>query len=150
MRSFRTFVVSGNSARIGRASWEVTGPVGSPVEGIEVSSAKIKVGGIVLCGGRSSRMGVPKLSLPFGPELMLQRVVRLLSTVVDPIIVVAAPGQELPPLDPSVAIIRDRREARGPLEGHRPRDWPPCRKTSPRPMPQAVTFRYSCQASCSE
>jgi molybdenum cofactor guanylyltransferase len=87
------------------------------VEGIEVSSAKIKVGGIVLCGGRSSRMGVPKLSLPFGPELMLQRVVRLLATVVDPITVVAAPGQELPTLDPSVTIVRDRRESRGPLEG---------------------------------
>ena len=73
--------------------------------------------GLVLCGGRTSRMGVPKLSLPFGPELMLQRVVRLLSTVVDPIVVVAAPGQELPPLDPTVIVVRDRREARGPLEG---------------------------------
>ena len=31
---------------------------------------------IVLCGGRSSRMGTPKALLPFGPELMLQRVVR--------------------------------------------------------------------------
>ena len=74
-------------------------------------------GGIVLCGGRSSRMGAPKLSLPFGPELMLQRVVRLLSSVVSPIVVVAAPEQEVPPLPPSISIVRDRREARGPLEG---------------------------------
>ena len=37
-------------------------------------------GAIILCGGRSSRMGLPKLALPFGPELMLQRIVRLLPT----------------------------------------------------------------------
>ena len=35
-------------------------------------------------------MGVPKATLPFGPEMMLQRVVRLLGSVVSPIVVVAA------------------------------------------------------------
>jgi molybdenum cofactor guanylyltransferase len=74
-------------------------------------------GGIVLCGGRSSRMGLPKATLPFGPELMLQRVTRLLAEVVAPIVVVAAPGQQLPRLPPHIAIARDRREGRGPLEG---------------------------------
>ena len=38
--------------------------------------------GIVLCGGRSSRMGYPKALLPFGPELMVQRVVRIASEIV--------------------------------------------------------------------
>jgi CTP:molybdopterin cytidylyltransferase MocA len=33
--------------------------------------------GIVLCGGKSTRMGSPKALLPFGVETMLQRVVRL-------------------------------------------------------------------------
>jgi len=51
-------------------------------------------GGIVLCGGRSTRMGVPKATLPFGSETMLQRVVRLLASVVSPIIVVAAREQQ--------------------------------------------------------
>lgn len=74
-------------------------------------------GGIVLCGGKSSRMGRPKATLPFGPELMLQRVVRLLSEAIGPIVVVAAPGQELPPLPEGVRIARDQREGRGPLEG---------------------------------
>ena len=37
---------------------------------------------IVLCGGKSTRMGTSKALLPFGPETMLQRVVRLLSEVV--------------------------------------------------------------------
>ena len=76
-------------------------------------------GGIVLCGGRSTRMGTPKALLPFGPETMLQRVVRLLGTVVSPLVVVAAPDQELPALPDSVGVTRDEREGRGPLEGLR-------------------------------
>src|SRR5262249_38075414 len=47
----------------------------------------------------------------------LSRVVRLLGEAVDEIVVVAAPGQELPPLPPGVRVARDQREARGPLEG---------------------------------
>lgn len=77
----------------------------------------MKIGGLVLCGGKSSRMGLPKATLPFGPETMLQRVVRLLSEVVQPLVVVAAEGQELPPLPAGVRIVRDQRPERGPLEG---------------------------------
>jgi molybdopterin-guanine dinucleotide biosynthesis protein A len=76
-----------------------------------------RVGGIVLCGGRSSRMGQPKAWLPFGDELMLPRVVRLLGQVVSPIVVVAAPDQEVPPMPAEVAIVRDPEEGRGPLQG---------------------------------
>jgi molybdenum cofactor guanylyltransferase len=76
-----------------------------------------RVGGIVLCGGRSSRMGRPKAWLPFGDEVLLQRVVRILSEVVDPIVVVAAPDQELPSLPPITVIARDNREGLGPLNG---------------------------------
>lgn len=64
-------------------------------------------------------MGVPKATLPFGAETMLQRVVRLLGTVVSPIVVVAASGQSLPALPDGVTVTRDEREARGPLEGLR-------------------------------
>jgi molybdopterin-guanine dinucleotide biosynthesis protein A len=80
-------------------------------------SAYLRVGGIVLCGGRSSRMGRPKAWLPFGGELMLPRVVRLLSEVVTPVVVVAAPGQDVPPLSDAVRIVRDEIEGRGPLQG---------------------------------
>jgi molybdenum cofactor guanylyltransferase len=73
----------------------------------------------VLCGGRSTRMGVPKATLPFGPETMLQRVVRLLSGVVAPIAVVAARDQRLPELPSNVILTVDEREQRGPLEGLR-------------------------------
>jgi molybdenum cofactor guanylyltransferase len=73
--------------------------------------------GIVLCGGRSSRMGRPKAWLPFGDEVLLQRVVRILSEVVHPIVVVAAPGQDLPLLPESIRVVRDEREYLGPLNG---------------------------------
>ncbi len=76
-------------------------------------------GGIVLCGGRSTRMGVSKATLPFGPETMLQRVVRLLGTVASPIIVVAAREQSLPELPGDITVARDEREQGGPLEGLR-------------------------------
>lgn len=77
----------------------------------------LRVGGIVLCGGRSSRMSRPKAWLPFGDEVMLQRVVRLLGTVVSPVVVVAAPDQELPSLPSEARKVRDATEGRGPLQG---------------------------------
>ena len=73
-------------------------------------------GGIILCGGRSSRMGLPKWSLPFGPETMLERIVRLLGEVCSTLVVVAASDQSLPKLAAGVIVARDRREDRGPLE----------------------------------
>ena len=79
----------------------------------------LKKGAIVLCGGKSSRMGQDKASLPFGPELMLQRVVRIISQVIDPcaIVVVAASEQILPELPEPIIVTRDERPQRGPLEG---------------------------------
>jgi molybdopterin-guanine dinucleotide biosynthesis protein A len=77
------------------------------------------MGGVVLAGGQSTRMGTAKALLPFGPETMLQRVVRLLGTTVSPIVIVAAREQELPPLPSGTIVARDEREARGPLEGLR-------------------------------
>src|SRR5207245_3248051 len=77
----------------------------------------IQVVGIVLCGGQSKRMGRPKAWLPFGDEVMLQRVVRILGGVVGPVVVVAAPDQELPALPDSVLIVRDEEKGRGPLQG---------------------------------
>ena len=76
-------------------------------------------GGIILCGGKSTRMGTSKALLPFGPETMLQRVVRLLGAVVSPIVAVAAFDQVLPDLPADIIITRDEREGRGPLEGLR-------------------------------
>jgi molybdopterin-guanine dinucleotide biosynthesis protein A len=75
------------------------------------------IAAVILCGGESRRMGRPKAWLPFGPEVMLQRVVRLAGTVAEPIVVVAAPGQDLPELPAAVSIVRDEISGRGPLQG---------------------------------
>ena len=80
---------------------------------------------------------------------MLQRVVGLLGTVVDPIVVVAARDQELPELPPAVSITRDEQDARGPLEGLRAGmkalPLPQMRRMSP-----VATFRCWCRHSCSD
>lgn len=80
---------------------------------------QVKHGAIILCGGRSSRMGSSKALLPFGNEGMLERVVRLVGEVVpkDSIVVVAAQGQALPPLAAEIHVTHDRKNDRGPLEG---------------------------------
>jgi molybdopterin-guanine dinucleotide biosynthesis protein A len=74
-------------------------------------------GGIVLCGGQSKRMGRPKAWLPFRGEIMLPRVVRLLGEAVAPVVVVAAPEQDVPPLPEAVSVTRDSEKGRGPLQG---------------------------------
>lgn len=79
----------------------------------------MRLGAVVLCGGESRRMGRSKAWLSFGPERMLQRVVRLVGAVegMGPVAVVAAPGQDLPPQPHSVTIVRDPVSGRGPLQG---------------------------------
>ncbi len=75
--------------------------------------------GVILCGGESSRMGVPKAWLDFGGETLLARTVRTVAAVASPVVVVAAPGQDVPPLPISagVAVVRDALRGRGPLQG---------------------------------
>ena len=76
-------------------------------------------GAVILCGGKSKRMGTCKALLRFGAEAMLQRVVRLVSGVVPEknVVVVASAGQDLPALPAGVEIAYDRQASRGPLEG---------------------------------
>jgi molybdopterin-guanine dinucleotide biosynthesis protein A len=69
---------------------------------------------IVLCGGRSRRMGRDKWSLPFGDETLLERTVRCVREVVDEVWVVAREGQEI---EGDYRIVRDPAEGLGPLAG---------------------------------
>jgi molybdopterin-guanine dinucleotide biosynthesis protein A len=69
---------------------------------------------IVLCGGRSRRMGRDKWSLPFGDETLLQRTVRLAREVVDEVVVVAREGQDV---EIDAPVVRDPAEGFGPLAG---------------------------------
>ena len=68
---------------------------------------------IVLCGGRSTRMGRDKGSLPFGGEILLARVVRIVRQAVDDVVVVAREGQTLPD---GFEAVRDPAEGLGVLE----------------------------------
>lgn len=76
-----------------------------------------EMAGIILCGGESRRMGQSKAWLDFGPEKLLQRVVRLVSSAASPVVVVASPGQDLPTLPDDVRVVRDAVQGRGPLQG---------------------------------
>ena len=74
--------------------------------------------GIVLAGGRSRRMGTPKAWLDWHGEPLLRRVVGLVARGAGgPVIVVRAPGQELPELPAGVRVVEDAREGQGPLQG---------------------------------
>jgi len=81
--------------------------------------AREGVAGVVLCGGRSRRMGRSKALVEFEGRPMLVRIIRRIAPVVEPIVVVAAPGQPLPPLPDNVRVAHDAVAGRGPLEGIR-------------------------------
>ena len=80
-------------------------------------SFSLSCGGIILAGGHSTRMGTSKAHLPFGNELMLQRVVRIVGESVHPVVVVCAVGQDLPALKSHVIIATDQVAEQGPLQG---------------------------------
>ncbi|MEZ4299439.1 MAG: molybdenum cofactor guanylyltransferase [Polyangiaceae bacterium] len=75
------------------------------------------LGAVLLCGGRSSRMGRSKADLPFEGEPLVARVAGRLLAVCSPVVVVAAPGQALPELPGAVAVVRDAVSGNGPLQG---------------------------------
>jgi molybdopterin-guanine dinucleotide biosynthesis protein A len=62
-------------------------------------------------------MGAPKAWLPVGGEPMLARAVRAVGGAVGRVVVVAAPGQDVPPLPTGVRVVRDEVDGRGPLGG---------------------------------
>lgn len=76
-----------------------------------------KLSAIVLCGGRSSRMGQDKACVMFEEEPLLARTCRRLANVADPIVAVAAPGQQLPSLPPAILLTYDSTPHEGPLAG---------------------------------
>lgn len=76
-----------------------------------------RLGAIVLCGGGSTRMGASKAWLDFDGRPLLERVVGVVTQAADPVVVSAAPGQDLPRLDPRVSVVRDTVAGAGPLQG---------------------------------
>ncbi len=74
--------------------------------------------GVVLAGGRSSRMGVPKAALEWHGSTLLARTVGILARATGgPVVVVRASGQDLPELPKRTVVVDDRRDGKGPVEG---------------------------------
>jgi molybdenum cofactor guanylyltransferase len=70
---------------------------------------------IILAGGRSSRMGLPKAALPFGPSTILERLIETLRVAFAEVVIVAAPECDEPfSIDRTLA-----GRARDLHEGHR-------------------------------
>ena len=69
--------------------------------------------GIVLCGGRSSRMGRAKAWLPWFGRPMIEHVVDCLLPAVDEVVVVTSAELDLPPRP--ARVVSDRMPERGPL-----------------------------------
>ena len=70
---------------------------------------------IVLAGGKSSRMGTSKALLRFDGEPLIVHVVATLRRLFDEVVVVAAPGQDLPAMP--VTLVRDGVAYQGPVGG---------------------------------
>ena len=69
---------------------------------------------VILCGGRSSRMGHDKATLLAGAETFLDRAIRVAREIAGDVIVVARASQAIPP---GVRVVNDPVEDLGPLAG---------------------------------
>lgn len=73
------------------------------------------LGGVVLAGGRSTRMGSPKADLDWHGIPLVVHVARAVAAATrGPVVVVGAPGQPLPD---ELTVVRDPEPDRGPLMG---------------------------------
>lgn len=72
---------------------------------------------IILCGGRSSRMGRAKASLPLGGRTFLERAIDAVSQTCSVTVLATAPGQSLPRVHWNCIVVEDAQEGSGPLFG---------------------------------
>ena len=93
------------------------------VAGASGQNHPMRLGSIILTGGKSDRMGKPKASLPFGDNTLLGRTVDMLLSCTYPVVVVARDTNqveaELPPVPLEADIVHDPEEHQGsgPLAG---------------------------------
>ncbi|HYK70739.1 MAG TPA: molybdenum cofactor guanylyltransferase [Streptosporangiaceae bacterium] len=74
--------------------------------------------GVVLAGGRSSRMGTAKAGLEWHGSTLLWRTVRIIGRATGgPVVVARATGQALPELPPDTDVVDDPRPGLGPVQG---------------------------------
>ena len=92
---------------------------GSPSEaGTYDETVAVVSAGVVLVGGRSSRMGTPKAALEWHGSTLLRRTAGIVGRAANgPVVVVRAPGQDLPDLPKGTLVVDDPREGKGPVQG---------------------------------
>jgi len=74
--------------------------------------------GVVLVGGRSSRMGTPKAALEWHGFTLLYRTAAIVARATGgPVVVVRASGQPLPDLPDGTRVVDDPRPGKGPVQG---------------------------------
>ncbi len=73
--------------------------------------------GLILCGGKSSRMGRDKAGLRFGARTLLEIALERMGRVAGPVAVSVADRGEVPDLPAGVLVARDGERERGPLQG---------------------------------
>lgn len=79
----------------------------------------LKTGGIILAGGKGTRLGMPKVWTELGGCTLLQRAVSNLEFLGSGIVIVKAPGAALPPVKSGVGLTftEDAVSGKGPLAG---------------------------------
>jgi molybdopterin-guanine dinucleotide biosynthesis protein A len=101
-----------------RPEEDIRAPARSRAESARADDPGPRRAGIVLAGGRSTRMGRPKAALEWHGSTLLHRVAGIVGRAVDgPVVVVRAPGQELPELPAGATVAEDAHEGKGPLQG---------------------------------
>jgi len=81
-------------------------------------NASMRLGSLILAGGRSKRMGQPKELLAFRGMPLLQSIAATLRGCTEPVLVVArAPDQTLPELPQGTEVVTDQQPDQGPLHG---------------------------------
>ncbi|RLT05283.1 MAG: molybdenum cofactor guanylyltransferase [Planctomycetota bacterium] len=76
-----------------------------------------QLAGVVLCGGKSRRMGKEKYRLVVLGETLLQRICRIVQPEVSRILIVAAVDQQIPQSESNIEVLRDEIRDAGPLAG---------------------------------
>nr|NIP96958.1 NTP transferase domain-containing protein [Akkermansiaceae bacterium] len=75
----------------------------------------MRTAAIILCGGRSSRMGRPKAWLPWRGRPMVVHMSEVLGGAVDEVWVVSSPQLALPEMN--ARVLQDKEPHLGPLAG---------------------------------
>lgn len=96
-------------------SGATSGRHASIIESTTRETLPLPVTGLILCGGRSRRMGRPKAFLPFGGRTIIEHLLDTIGDIFDEVFLVANEPENYSQL--SVDVVKDILPYRGPLGG---------------------------------